>query len=59
MAKLEIQIKDTETQEIETIDSEGVLILYLEGSWIKSRAKISMKALAPMITKAILEKMSK
>ena len=59
MAKLEITIKDTETGDIETIDSESVLVLYLDGSCIKSRANISMKMLTPMITKAILEKMSR
>ena len=59
MAKLEIQIKDTETGEIETVDTDSVLVLYLVGSWIKSKARISMSVLAPLITKAILEKMSK
>jgi len=56
---IEITLKN-ESGEIETITTEGCLVLYFDkDSNIKTSGKINMKALTPLITKLIMEKMTR
>ena len=45
-------------QEISRIETDGYLILYLEGDKIKSIGDIELKALAPIIMKLAMEKLA-
>ena len=58
MGKMEIQIRDNE-QITESISADGCLILYLDGDKIRSIGRFDTKALMPIITKIVLEKMAK
>jgi len=57
---LEITIHDIETQESETISTDGCLVLYFDkNSNIRTSGKINLKAVTPLISKVILEKLVK
>ncbi len=53
-----VHIQD-ETGHVEKVESDGVIVLYLEQGKVQIRGKIDMATLAPMLTKLFLEKMVK
>ena len=59
MAKTEIRITDLETGESKNIDTDGYLIFRLEGEKIRMDGKMDIKALAPILTRIALEKLSR
>ena len=60
MSKLSIQITDKETGNIDNLDTTGYLLLYLsENEKVKITGKLDMSALAPILTRIALEKLSK
>ena len=59
MVKIEIKITDLESGESKNIDTDGYLLFLLEGDTIKSSGKMDIKALAPILTRIALEKLSK
>ena len=58
MTKFEIKITDMETEEVRDIDTDGYLLLSLEQSKVKISGKMDLSALAPILTRIALEKMS-
>jgi uncharacterized protein YuzE len=55
---LDITIKDGEA--IENIETEGCLLLFLDDKGnMRTTGKINLKAMTPLLTKIILEKMNK
>lgn len=55
MSKLVVTIqKDSNTQRIET---EGCLLVYLEGGVFKFSGQLEMSALTPLLTKVLLERL--
>ena len=57
---IELTLHDTKTGVVEKTDTEGCLILYFDtDSNIKTLGKINLKALTPILTKVIMEKMTK
>ena len=57
---LEITVKDLGTEENETVQSEGCLVFYFDkSSNIKTLGKINLKALTPLVSKIIMDRMSK
>jgi hypothetical protein len=55
---IEINFNDNGVEE--QIKTEGAMILYLDSSGnIRTTGKINFKAITPIITRAIMEKMSK
>ena len=59
MAKLNIKISDIETGETKEFNTDGHLLLYTEGDKIKMSGKMDMSALAPVLTKIVLERLNK
>ena len=57
MIKITIQRDDTTNPE--TILTDGFLLLLMENDKIKMKGQMSMQALAPILTKLVLEKMVK
>ena len=59
MSKLNIKVTDVETGETKELDTEGFLLLYLEQEQIKMQGKLGLKSLTPILTKIVLERLSK
>jgi len=53
-------IKNPETDKQETIDitTNGYVLLFLKGDKVKTSGDIELKALAPLLMKVVMEKMS-
>ena len=43
----------------DTINTNGCVVLYIEGENIRVTGRISMKSLMPLISKLLIEKMTK
>ena len=59
MSEITIKITEIETGETKNVDTEGFLLLYLDGQKIKMQGKLDIKVLAPILTKIALEKLSR
>lgn len=57
--KLEISVTDKETNKCEKIETDGLLIMYLEGEKIRMIGRMDLKVLSPIIMKIALEKLTK
>ena len=55
--KIEIIITGKGNQE--RITTDGYLLLFLEGDRVKTSGNIDLKALTPILTKIVLERMNK
>ena len=56
---IDIYIKNTELGTTNNVSTSGYLLLYLDGETIKMDGKMSLKAIAPILTKIALEKFTK
>ncbi len=57
---LEIKVQDTESAGVTIVGpTNGYLLLYMEGNKIKMKGQMDFSALAPLIAKALVEKMQK
>ena len=59
MSKIELKITDPDTGESKNITTDGYLLLRFDGDKIKADGKIDIKALAPILTRIALEKLSR
>lgn len=59
MAKLSIRTTDLENGDVNTIETNGAVLLYMEGDKLKILGKIDLAELAPLLTKIALEKLLK
>ena len=59
MSKLNIQIIDKDSGSTEEVDTEGYLLLYLKQEKIQMQGKMDLKAIAPILTRIALERLSK
>ena len=59
MPNTEIRITDLESGESKTIITSGYLIFFIESDKIKMDGKMDIKALAPILTRIALEKLSR
>lgn len=57
--KLLVSVTDTETCKTEKVETDGLLIMYLDGEKIRMIGRLEMKVLTPLIMKAMVEKMTK
>ena len=51
--------KGNPKETVQLIETDGFLLLFLKGDSIKSAGNISLKSIAPILTKIVLERMSK
>ena len=58
MTNIEITIKKIDGSQ-ETVLTDGFLLLYLESGKVKMKGQVELAALAPLLAKAVLEKMSR
>ena len=58
MSKLEINIVNTENGNRDLIETDGFILLYLKGDKIKTHGSIDLGALAPVLTKIALERLT-
>ena len=57
---LEIKVQDTENSGVTIVGpTNGYLLLYMDGNKIKMKGQMDFSALAPLIAKALVEKMQK
>ena len=56
--ELEYQIQVSERDTTRTIETDGYLLLYFDSGKVKSTGSIELKALTPLLTKLLLEKIS-
>ena len=54
-----ITILDTETGQTESIQTNGVVLLYLEGGKVKVNGKIEIAEVAPLLAKVFMDKLVK
>ena len=54
-----VKNQGTPTQEITDIRTDGYLLLYIAGEKIKTSGDIELRALAPLLAKLALEKLSR
>ena len=59
MSELNIRITETDTGENKDIGTSGYLLFYFEADKIKSQGNIGIKTLTPILSKLLLEKLSK
>lgn len=60
MANIEITIvKKDEDFSQETVNTDGYLLLYLEGTKVRMKGQMDLSALTPILTKLVLEKMGR
>ena len=57
MPKYHIQILDTETNQIDRIETNGIVLLYLEQGKVKVIGKVELSELAPLLVKLAMEKL--
>ena len=53
-----VKNQGTDKQEVIDLKTNGYLLLYIKGDKIKTSGDIELKALAPLLMKAVMEKMS-
>ena len=53
-----VKNKGTDKQEVIDITTNGYLLLYLKGDKVKTSGDIELRALAPLLMKAAMEKMT-
>ena len=58
MPKYQIQIKDAETNQTDLVETDGVVLLYLEQGKLKVIGKIEIAELAPLLMKLAMEKLA-
>ena len=56
---INIQISDIDSGSQDNVSTDGYLLLYLEKDRIHMKGKMDMKAIAPILTKIALEKLSR
>ena len=59
MPKYHIQILDTDTNQIDRVETDGVVLLYLEQGKVKIIGKVELSELAPFLVKLVMEKLVK
>ena len=60
MKKLDIQINDSDTGQKKSVLTDGYFLLYLDdNSKMKVTGEFDIKILMPLLSKMVLEKMSK
>ena len=59
MAKYQVQIAETDTGKSERIESDGVIVLYLEQGKLKVVGKVEISALAPYFIQLAMQKLAK
>ncbi len=57
--KLDIVVTDKETGKSEKIETDGLLIMYMEGEKIRMIGRMDMKVLSPILMRIALEKLTK
>jgi len=56
---IEIKVNDTETGRQDDVQTQGYLLIYIKDENIEFHGKMSIKSLAPILTRFVLEKMTK
>ena len=59
MPKYHIQILDTDTNQTDRVDTDGVVLLYLEQGKVRITGKVELSELAPFLVKLVMEKLVK
>lgn len=57
MSKIEVRINDLEDGSIETVNTDGCLILFMEGpNKVRVTGKFDLKTIGPVLAKLVMEK---
>jgi len=59
MTKFQISTKDTDTNVSDFCETDGFLLFYLQDDKILMKGRMELKALAPILTKIALDRMSR
>lgn len=57
MPKYHVQIKDTETNQTDLVETDGAILLYLDQGKIKVIGRIEISELVPYLAKPIIDKL--
>lgn len=59
MSKYHIQVRDEDTGQTDLVDTDGIVLLYLEQGKIKIIGKIELSEIGPLLAKFLVEKLVK
>ena len=59
MSNIEIKILKKDEGQQEVIETDGYLIMYIENDRIKMTGTMGLRTITPILTKLVLEKMSR